>query len=162
MGWPDLGISWADAGTYGEMRFHEFLLRVRELAEARLPADAPQLQARLRLSLIQHNRDDPRLHYEVWIQRKTGRIEVGLHFEGERETNYRWAQALSRRVLELQARLGPGVELEEWTRSWTRLHLTVPLRKLDEDLAEEVAELLARFIRVMEPILAEEAAHTSG
>ena len=162
MGWPDLGISWADAGTYREMRFHEFLLRVRELAEARLPADAPQLQGRLRLSLIQLYRDDPRLHYEVWIQRKTGRIEVGLHFEGERETNYRWAQALGRRVLELQAQLGPGVELEEWTRSWTRLHRTVPLRKLDEDLAEEVAELLACFIRVMEPILAEEAAHTSG
>jgi len=44
------------------MRFHEFLLRVRELAEARLPADAPQLQGRLRLSLIQLYRDDPRLH----------------------------------------------------------------------------------------------------
>ncbi len=140
------------------MRFHEFLVTVRERAEARLPAGAPRLQGRLRFGLMQLYRDDPRLHYEVWIQRKTGRIEVGLHFEGEPEANYRWAEALGRRAVELQARLGPDVELEEWTRSWTRLHQTVPLRKLDDDLAEEVAELLARFIEVMEPILAEEAA----
>jgi len=144
------------------MRFHEFLLRVRELAEARLPTDAPRLRGRLRPSLIQLYQHDPRLHYEVWIQRKTGRIEVGLHFEGERETNYRWAEALSRRVLELRARLGPSVELEEWTRSWVRLHQTVPLRKLDDGLAEEVAELLALFIQVMEPILAEDATRVSG
>ena len=110
---------------------------------------------------MQLYRDDPRLHYEVWVQRKTGRIEVGLHFEGEQEANYRWAEALGRRVLELQAGLGPGVELEEWTRSWTRLHRTLPLRELDEELAGEVAEVLICFIRVMEPILAEEAARIS-
>jgi hypothetical protein len=144
------------------MRFDDFLLRVRELAEARLPADAPRFQGRLRLSLIQLYQDDPRVHYEVWIQRKTGRIEVGLHFEGEKETNRRWAEALGGRVLELRAQLGSGVELEEWTSSWVRLHQTVPLRKLDDGLAEEVAELLALLIRVMEPILAEEAASVSG
>jgi hypothetical protein len=143
------------------MRSHEFLLRVRELAEARLPAAAPRFRGRLRPSLIQLYRGDPRLHYEVWIQRKTGRIEVGLHFEGEREANYGWAEALGRRVLELKATLGPDVELEEWTRSWTRLHQTVPLRKLDDDLAEEVAGILARLILVMEPVLAEEAARVS-
>src|SRR3990170_3201925 len=137
-----------------EMRIQEFLLRVRERAEARLPAGSPRFQGRLRFSLMQLYRDDPRLHYEVWVQRKTARIEVGLHFEGEREANYRWAEALGRRVLELQALLGPGVELEEWTRSWTRLHHILPLRKLDEALADEVAEVLARLIQVMEPILA--------
>ena len=144
------------------MRSHEFLLRVRELAEARLPADAPRFEGRLRSSLIQLYRDDPRLHYEVWIQRKTERIEVGLHFEGEREDSYRWAEVLGGRVLELQSQLGPSVELEEWTRSWTRLHQTLPLRTLDDALAEEVAEVLARFITVMEPILAEEADRQSG
>ena len=144
------------------MRFHEFLVTVRERAEARLAAGAPRLHGRLRSSLMQLYSDDPRLHYEVWIQRKTARIEVGLHFEGEPEANYRWAEALGRRVLELKARLGPDVELEEWTRSWTRLHRTVPLRKLDDELAEEVAELLARLILVMEPVLAQEAAYVSG
>jgi hypothetical protein len=139
------------------MRPHEFLLRVRELAEARLPADAPRFQGRLRFSFIQLYRDDPRIHYEVWLQRKTGHIEVGLHFEADRERSYRWAEALGRRVLELQAQLGPDAELEEWTRSWTRLHQTLPLRALDDELARDVADILARFITVMEPILAEEA-----
>jgi hypothetical protein len=145
-----------------EMRIQEFLLRVRELAESRLPADSPRFQGRLRFSFVQLYRDDPRVHYEVWVQRKTGRIEVGLHFEGEREANYRWAEALGRRVLELKAQLGPDIELEEWTRSWTRLHYTLPLRKLDDALAGEVAEVLARLIQVMEPILEEEATQVSG
>jgi hypothetical protein len=143
------------------MRPHEFLLRVRELAEAQLPADAPRFQGRLRFSFIQLYREDPRVHYEVWLQRKTGHIEVGLHFEAERERSYRWAEALGRRVLELQAQLGPDVELEEWTRSWTRLHRTLPLRALDEELAREVADVLARFVTAMEPILAEEGPRVS-
>ncbi len=143
------------------MRSQEFLVRVRGLAESRLPGDTPRFRARLRPSLVQLHRDDPRLHYEVWIQRKTGRVEVGLHFEGEREMNRRWSAALARHALELQAELGPGVDLEEWTQTWTRLHRSVPLRELDEDLADEVAGLLARIIRVMEPILAEEAARVS-
>ena len=143
------------------MRSHEFLLRVRELAEARLPADGSRFQGRLRFNLIQLYREDPRIHYEVWLQRKTGHIEVGLHFEAERERNYRWAEALGRRVLELQAQLGPDVELEEWTRSWTRLHRTLPLLAMDDETAHEVADVLARFITVMEPILAEEAVSIS-
>lgn len=143
------------------MRSQEFLVRVRELAEQRLPADTPRFRGRLRPGLVQLYRHDLRLHYEVWIQRKTGRIEVGLHFEGERDANRRWAEALARRAPELQAALGPGVDLEEWTQTWTRLHRPVPLRELDEDLADEVAGILARFVRVMEPILAEEAPRVS-
>ena len=143
------------------MRPHEFLLQVRELAEARLPADSPRFQGRLRFNLIQLYREDPRIHYEVWLQRKTGHIEVGLHFEADRERNYRWAEVLGRRVIELQVQLGPDVELEEWTRSWTRLHRTLLLRALDDELAREAADVLARFITVMEPILAEEAARVS-
>jgi hypothetical protein len=140
------------------LRFHEFLIRVRELAEAKLPPEGRRFDGRLRISLMQLYHGDPRIHYEVWLQRKTGRIEIGLHFEGERDDNYRWARLLSERVVEIRSQLGPGVELEEWTRSWTRLHQTVPLTHLDDSLAEQVAERLARMIRVMEPILEEGAA----
>lgn len=140
------------------MRSHDFLIRVRELAEAKLPPELRRFDGRLRFSLVQLYRGDPRIHYEVWPQRKTGRIEIGLHFEGERDDNYRWARILSERVVEIQSQLGPGVELEEWTRSWTRLHQTVPLTHLDDALAEQVADRLARMIEVMEPILEEEAA----
>ncbi len=144
------------------LRSHDFLIRVRELAEAKLPPEARRFDGRLRMSLMQLYHGDPRIHYEVWLQRKTGRIEIGLHFEGERDDNYRWAQILSERVLEIRSQLGPGAELEEWTRSWTRLHQTVPLAHLDDALAEQVADRLAAMMRVMEPILEQEAAATSS
>ena len=139
------------------MRYHEFLGRVGHLAGEELGEHTPPFQSRIRFSLLQFYRDDPRIHYEVWLQRKTGRIEIGLHFEGEREVNYRWAAALSGRMPEIQAQLGPSIELEEWTRSWTRLHQTVPLGVLSEETARDVAARLVRLLRVMEPILAQEA-----
>ncbi|MCH7801002.1 MAG: hypothetical protein IIC24_05585 [Chloroflexi bacterium] len=42
-------------------------------------------------------------HYtsQGWIATETERIEIGLHFEGEREESQRWAQALAPRALEL-------------------------------------------------------------
>ena len=57
---------------------------------------------------------------------------------------------------EIQARLGPRVELEEWTASWTRVHQTVPYDPLSEPLADEVAGLLAQTITVLQPIVERE------
>ncbi len=141
------------------MRIRDFLLLVYDRLTKRLPAPLRDHQRRVRWSLLNVYFHQPSVHYEVWVQKKTARIEVGLHFEGERDDNHRWAAALAGRALEIQAQLGPTVELEEWTSSWTRLHETLPLAgKLDEALAGEVAERLARFIEVLEPILAEERA----
>jgi len=137
-----------------EKRAHEFLARVRDLAYDQLGSEGAAFQSRIRFSFVQFYREDPRIHYEVWLQRKTGRIEIGLHFEGEREDNYGRAEALSGRMAEIQTQLGPSMELEEWTRSWTRLHQTVPLGPLVEEAAQEVSAQLVQLIRVMEPILA--------
>ncbi len=142
------------------MRVREFLARVRDLAYDQLGGDGAAFQSRIQFSLLQLYHQDPRIHYEVWPQRKTGRIEIGLHFEGERETNYRWAETLSRRMVEIQAQLGPATELEEWTRSWTRLHQTMPLGALTEEAAHEMASRLVHLIQVMEPILAESEPRT--
>jgi hypothetical protein len=143
----------------GAMRIRDFLLLTYDALGERLADDYRDHQWRLRWSLLQVYFESPAVHYEAWVQRKTGRIEIGLHFEGEPEANYRWAQALAPRALEIQARLGPGVELEEWTRSWTRLHETRPLAgELTLELAQQVAERLAEFIGALEPILAEERA----
>ena len=69
------------------------------------------------------------------------------------------AAVIAPRALEIQAQLGPDVELEEWTKSWVRLHETQALvGDLTEERALAVAERLARFIEVLEPILAEERA----
>ena len=54
---------------------------------------------------------------------------------------------------ELRAALGPAYELEDWTASWCRLHRTLPLRRLDETLADEVGASLAALIVAAEPLL---------
>lgn len=139
------------------MRIRDFLLLAYECFSRRLAKRYRDHQWRVRFSLLQVYFASASIHYEVWVQRKTGRIEIGLHFEGEPDDNFRWAAALAPRAIEIQSKLGPAVELEEWTRSWTRLHETRAVgAKLTEELADEVGERLAQFIEALEPILAEE------
>ncbi len=147
-----------------------FLSLVDAALSRRLPKWLRGTRRHPRASVLQVYFVRPEVHYEVAVQRNTKSLEIGLHFEGEREENLRWAEALSPRMLEIQANLGPDVELEQWTRNWTRLHLSQriggaewrPSRDLTEQLALQVAERLARFIEVLEPILAVERAGVVG
>jgi len=140
------------------MRVNDFLSLVLQHTERLVTAELRPFTARIHSVWLQIYHWAPKIHYEVWLARKTGRIEIGLHFEGERELSYRWAEVLAARMLEVQAALGPQVELEEWTSSWTRVHQTTPYDPLSEALAESVAEKLAATIAVMQPILEEERA----
>ncbi len=147
-----------------------FLDGVQAALSRRLPKRLRGQSQRPRASVLQIFFETSHVHYEVSVQRKTRSLEIGLHFEGDREESQRWAQALAPRALEIQAQLGPNVELETWTRNWIRLHETRPVggeewrpkRDLTEELTEEVVERLARFIEVMEPILAEDRAGVVG
>lgn len=135
------------------MRIRDFLLLVHDELPGHLPEGSPHYEWRVRWSMLQVYFERPAIHYEVWVQRKARRIEIGLHFEADREENQRWAEALAPMALEIQAQLGPAVELEEWTSSWTRLHETVPLEgDLTTDMASDMARRLACFIEVLEPI----------
>ena len=141
------------------MRIKDFLNLVYDGLPGQLPVELREHDWRVRWSLLQVYFEKPSVHYEVWVQRKARRIELGLHFECEREESYRWAEALAPRAIEIQAQLGQNVELEEWTKSWTRLHETLHLESdLSEALAADVAQRLARYIEVLEPILEEERA----
>src|SRR3972149_1371240 len=104
------------------MRIRDFLMLGRERLGPPPPSEFRSFQARVRFTLLQVYFDHPSLHYEVWPQKKTGRIEIGLHFEGEGETNYRWAAVLAERMPEVQSALGPAMELEEWTPARTPPH----------------------------------------
>ena len=156
------------AALWHHMHLQTFLMHVHDTLAERLPKPLRRYKWRVRSSLLQVYFGEPAVHYEVWVQRKTGTIEVGLHFEGEREENYRWAETLAARAPEILGELGPSVELEEWTQRWTRLHESRPFgggdgwkpsRDLSEELAEEIGERLARFIEVLEPIVATERAN---
>ena len=128
------------------MRSQEFLHAVRDQALALVPESLRQPQARVVYGMLQLHYGEPRIHYEVWLVRKTGRIEIGLHFEDEREVNHAWASRLAERVFELRDALGPEADLEEWSPSWTRLHVTLPIDSLDERLCADVAGRLAALI----------------
>lgn len=135
------------------MRTQEFLADVRDQAIARLPGPLQGLRTRILYSMLKLHYGEPRVHYEVWLVTKTDRIEIGLHFEADRETNHAWAATLAERVLELREALGPEAELEEWSPSWTRLHLTLPLGALNEDLSGAVSDRLAALIEATAPML---------
>ncbi|MDO8615618.1 MAG: hypothetical protein Q7T33_07765 [Dehalococcoidia bacterium] len=135
------------------MRVADFMALVQDRALGLLPEELRGCTARIRFVWLQVHYHSPKVHYEVWLTRKTGRIEIGLHFEGQREFSYRWAELLAPRMPEIQARLGPQVELEEWTASWTRLHQTLPYDPLSEPLADAVAGRLAETITVLQPMV---------
>ncbi len=135
------------------LRVRDFLALVHEGVIARLGAGLDGLEMRQRFSYVQYFRGTSDVHYEVWVQRKTGRLEIGLHFEGERDANYAAAELLALRASDVQARVGPEYELEEWTRSWTRIHRTFEAQTLTPELADKAAERAVALIRGMEPII---------
>ena len=137
-----------------QMRVSEFMALVQEGTLARLPDGLREgLTSRIRSVWLQMHYHSPKVHYEAWLTRKTGRIEIGLHFEGAREFSYRWAELMAAHMPEIQDRLGPEVELEEWTQSWARIHQSLPYDPLSEELAEEVADRLADTIIACQPIV---------
>jgi hypothetical protein len=139
--------------TSGGLRVVDFLALVHEGVEGRLGRGLDGMEMRQRFSFVQYYRGSPDVHYEVWAQRKTGRLEIGLHFEGERDANYAAAELLALRAPDVQAAIGEEYELEEWTKSWTRLHRSFDAQALTPELADDAAERVVELMRGMEPII---------
>lgn len=143
----------------GELPAPEFGRLVSDHLVRALPPELAHGQVRRRHRLVQLHYGDPAVHYEVWVHGGSGRIEVGLHFEGERERNARWLAALDDRLIEIKALAGHEFELEPWDRGWCRLYRTFPAEPLTPALAERVARSLGMLVTTLQPILAEEEAH---
>jgi len=138
------------------LRIREFLALVHDGVADRLGADLGGMQSRQRFGYLQYYRGDPGIHYEIWVQRRTSRLELGLHFEtADRERNYAAAEALSMRQPDVVAAIGPDYELEEWTAQWTRLHRSFRASTLTRELADEAATRVCDLMRGMEPLLNE-------
>jgi hypothetical protein len=135
------------------MRIRDFLALVHEGVVGGLGREFAGFDWRQRFGYVQYYRSSPAVHYEIWVQRKTARLEIGLHFEGARDDNYAAAEALAVRAPDVQARIGPEYELEEWTTQWTRLHRSFPAPSLTRELAADAAGRAVSLIRGMEPIL---------
>lgn len=135
------------------MRIRDFLEAVRLRLPALLPPERAAFEQRIAFSYLQLWYGDRRVHFECWVQRKTGLLEIGLHFEGPREFSYAWAAAFAERMPEAMAALGDRIELEEWTERWARLHETRRFERLDEALAGEAAARLAAYVVALQPLV---------
>ena len=143
----------------------DFLALVDEGMRERLGREYSRFETRQRFGYVQYWRgerfeDGGRraaqsgwMHYEIWVQRKTQRLEIGLHFEGDRERSYAAAALLADNMAAVIDAIGPEYELEEWTPSWTRLHRSFAALSLTPDLAAEAADHAAQLIGGMEPLI---------
>jgi hypothetical protein len=140
--------------TTPSLRIRDFLALVHDGMTERLGPKLDGLDWRQRFGYLQYFRRNPAVHYEIWVQRKTERLEIGLHFEGaDRDRNYNAAALLGERAAEIVARIGPEYELEEWTAQWTRLHRSFHAPALTPELAAGAADRAAALIAAMEPII---------
>jgi hypothetical protein len=131
----------------------QFVGRVATRIDRGLQEQAPLGEARLRRrgSMLQVDFGRRPLHYEAWVQRSRGQVEVGLHLEGDAAGNGRLMQCLAPQMLAIRAELGDDVELEQWTKSWGRVHTLVDFDLVDAALVERVSERLLAFILCLQP-----------
>jgi len=92
------------------------------------------------------------LHYEcgIYVRRKV--IELGLHFESDAFTNQLLLGALRGRAKAITRRL-PDARIESWDKGWARIWEPIPLQTFDEPFSTDVVATLAKYVRVLEPML---------
>jgi hypothetical protein len=92
------------------------------------------------------------LHYEcgVYFRRKV--VELGLHFESDAFTNQLLLGAIRVRAKTIAKKL-PEARIESWDKGWARVWEPVPLETFDQRFSERITKTLARYVRVLEPIL---------
>ncbi len=136
------------------MKTKEFLETLPDLLRQQLPPELAGFQVHPRVtSLTKFYYGTASTHYEAWIQKRKGIIELGLHFEGEPESNFRHLELLQSRSPEIHESLGVGVELEEWVRGWTRAYESIPLEELTDDFLVEVSFKMWAMMQTLEPLL---------
>lgn len=137
----------------GEMTAHDFLNGVIGVALKQLPAELRPTNTRVRWGMAQLHFGDRTQHYEVWLRRSVGLVEIGLHCESrDREHNSALVGHLAEEMLCVRDELGEGIDAEQWDRGWTRIHCVRPLATLDASGQELLGELLVSLIGRIEPL----------
>lgn len=136
------------------MRVNDFLNLVAQHTRAALPAPYRKFHIWKRYTLIQFYYAKRSIHYEVWVRGAPVRaLEIGLHCEADAATNRAILAKLDARLFEIKHELGEGVEAEQWTNTWTRVHELTPYERLDETTARACASKVASMITVLQPML---------
>lgn len=135
------------------MRIQQFQVSLVDSTRKQLPKALRQFDARSFFSIVKLSYQNPKLHYEVWVRGQERLIEVGLHFEADKQMNDELLAYFAGRGVEIHAVLGPRVEIEQWTQSWSRVHEVVPYDSLNADLVDQLSVKLAKMITVLQPML---------
>ena len=137
------------------MRIQQFQVSLVEKTRQQLPRALKNFEPRSFFTIVKISYRNPKIHYEVWVRGPERLIEIGLHFEADKATNDALLAHFDARAVEIHAELGPHIEIERWTNSWSRVHQVVPYKSLDAALVAAIAKKLARMIVVLQPMLAE-------
>ena len=117
-----------------------------------LPRELRGFEHRRVSGVIKFHYGRPETHFEAWYHSGQGRVEVGLHFEGDRALNQAGLEFFRRHMVEVKGGL-PSAELEPWDRGWVRLYETFPAAGLDHPALEETARRLAAYVTTLQPLL---------
>lgn len=136
------------------------MLTAREFFESLTVVVAPRLPFELRAfhtaggrgRLLKLHYGRPEAHFEAWHHPAAGRLEIGLHFEGPAELNARALAHFRARMVEVKAEL-PRAELEPWDRGWVRLYETIPAANLSDGVLAPAGDLLAAYVKSLQPML---------
>lgn len=137
------------------MRIQEFQITLVNKTRKQLPRALRNFEPRSFFSMVKLFYSNPRLHYEVWVRGQDRLIEIGLHFESDKNTNDALLAYFDSHAVEIHAELGSRIEIEQWTNSWSRVHQVVPYESLNPELVDQLAETLAKMITVLQPMLNE-------
>jgi len=137
------------------MRLAQFQVSVVAQIKNQLPRSLRAFHARSFFTLVKLSYARPKIHYEFAVRGKERLIEVGLHCEADAATNAALLAHFQTRAFDILAALGPRVEIEQWTSTWSRVHQVLPYTTLDDALATRVAHELARMMVVLEPLVAQ-------
>ncbi len=96
---------------------------------------------------------EKKIHFEVQFLRN-GRLEIGLHFEADAETNERAADALERKADAIRTALGDDVKFSSHGRGWRSVAETWAGGDMrGEEAATEAASRLAEYVVNLAPLL---------
>ena len=96
---------------------------------------------------------EKRIHFEVQFLRN-GRLEIGLHFESDAETNERGAVALERKEDTIRSALGDDVKFATVGRGWRSVAETWSGGDMrGEEAATEAASRMAEYVVNLLPLL---------
>ena len=149
--------------TAGELTSRAFLTGMLEQSRVLLPEELRDFHWRHQGSLVKVFYDDPALHFETWLHRRTAKVELGLHFESrDRQINAQLLDYFTDEMPFLKSALSERIEAETWDRGWTRVYHTVPFESLLEGFQRALAGLFASTIELLEPMRRDAVAHAQS